>query len=294
MTVPGVPVDERDFDQLVNRFLANAEEYEKTFRNLVAEETKVLEVYRASGQVQKRRQIVSDLVVYHSSRDGRDATTEYRDVRSVDGRPIERRSERALQLLTSAAKAESIEKELESIDRETSRHEFNRHLRGTTVRQGGVLRQWRDAFRVERAGREQIAGRDVVVLDYRQTRPIPGFALPVPREFGNPPPIHRGRIWLDAQTGQLWRHVWELAWPHPASSVPLVMLRQESAYGPSRFGILVPERIVWDWLTHFDHPRNGRPSFALSERATFTYGSFRRFEVVTDEQLKDTEDAQPF
>jgi hypothetical protein len=42
---------------------------------------------------------------------------------------------------------------------------------------------------------------------------------------------------------------------------------------------------VWDWLTHFNHPKNGQPSFTSSERTTFTYGSFRRFEVATSEDI---------
>lgn len=277
-----------DVDQLVTRFLAAAEEYEKTFRNLSAEETKIIEVYQASGKVEKRRHIVSDLMVYHSSRDGSDATVEYRDVGSVDGKAVERRGERALKLLMNASNADSLKEELEAIDRETSRYEFNRHLKGFTIHQGTGLKRSRGAFRVQWVGREQVAGHDVVVLDYEQTAPISGaFSLRLPKEFGKPSAlISRGRIWLDAQTGQLWRDVWELAVRHPATPDPLVITHRESTYKSSDFGILVPECIVFDWLLHFSHPKNGRPSLALSERTTFTYGSFKRFEVTTSEKVK--------
>lgn len=280
--------NEIDVDQLVTRFLATAEEYEKTFRNLVAEETKIIEVYQGSGRVEKRRHIVSDLLVYRSSRDESDATVEYRDVRSVDGKAAERRGERALKLLMNAARADSLKKELEAINRETRRHEFDFHLEGFTIVQGGGwLKRSRGAFRVQWVGREQVAGHDVVVLDYEQTAPIPGaLSLRLPKEFGKPSALSRGRIWLDAETGQLWRDVWELAVRHPATPDPLVMSHRESTYKPSDLGILVPERIVFDWLVHFSHPKNGRPSFALSERTTFTYGSFKRFEVTTSEKVK--------
>lgn len=286
----GVVQNGVDLDQLVTRSQASVEEYRKTFRNLVAEETKIIEVYKASGDVEKRRQIVSDLLVYYSSRDGKEATTEYRDVRSVDGKAVEKRGERALELLTNASKASSLEKELEAIDRETRRYEFTRHLRGGAINQVGVPKQ-REAFHVEWMGRQQIAGHDVVVLAYRQTAPIPGSesTLPLPKELRKAKILNRGRLWLDPQTGQLWRKVWELVVPHPATPDPLVMIRSESTYGPSRFGILVPERIVFDWLLRFSHPKNGRPSFALSERTTFTYGSFKRFEVTTDEKLQTPE-----
>ncbi|MFM5986489.1 MAG: hypothetical protein ACKO9I_14380 [Sphaerospermopsis kisseleviana] len=281
-----------DVDQSVTRFLATREDYEKTFRNLVAEETKIIEVYQASGKVEKRRQIVSDLLVYHSSRDGSDATVEYRDVRSMDGKAVERRGERALKLLMNASKADSLKKELEAIKRETRRYEFNRHLEGFTIVQGGGwLKQSRGAFRVQWAGREQVAGHDVVVLDYEQTAPIPNaISVRLPKEFGKPSALSRGRIWLDAETGQLWRDVWEITVRHPATPDPLVLAHRESTYKPSDFGILVPERIVFDWLLRFSHPKNGRPSFALSERTTFTYGSFKRFEVTTFERVKLAEE----
>jgi hypothetical protein len=280
------PATPADLDRLVTRLLDNIEEYEKTFRNLAAEETKIIEVYRASGDVEKRRQIVSDLLVYRSSRAGSDATIEYRDVRSVDGKAVQKRGERALQLLTNASRAETLEKELQAINRETYRYEFHRHMRGFTIHQGGVSKRGREDFQFAWVGREQIAGHDVVVLDYRQTGPNPRSTLPLPKEFGNPSLLHRGRLWLDAQTCQLWRDVWEIVAPHPATPEPVVMIHRESTYTPSRFGILVPERIVFDWLGRFSHPKSGRPSFALSERTTFTYGSFKRFDVATDERIK--------
>ena len=44
---------------------------------------------------------MSDLIVYRSARDSNDVAIEYRDVRSVDGKAVERRGERALQVLTN-------------------------------------------------------------------------------------------------------------------------------------------------------------------------------------------------
>lgn len=274
-----------DVERLVTRYLATTDEYEKTFQNLVAEETKNIEVFDDSGGVDKRRQIVSDLLVYRSPGDGR-ATTEYRDVKVVDGKAIENRGERALKLVTRASSAKSIDKELEAINRETSRYEFRRHLRGYAIQQGGILKRHRQAFQVTMVGRERMDGRDVVVLDYQQTARVGGFLLRLPKEFGNPPRRHRGRLWLDAETGQSRRELWELIVSHPAVAEPLVMLREERSYAPSRFGILVPQRIVFEWFMHFSHPKKGRPAFRLSERTTFTYDAFRRFDVTTHETIR--------
>ncbi len=274
-----------DVEQLVTRFLATTDEYEKTFQNLVAEETKTIEVFDNAGKMEKRRLMVSDLLVYRSPGDGR-ATTEYRDVKAVDGKVIENRRERAMKLVTRAAGAKTLEKELEAIHRETSQYEFHRQLRGYTIHQGGVFKRHSAAFAVTMAGRERMSGRDVVVLDYKQTAHIPGFLLPLPKEFGNAPRRHRGRLWLDAETGQSWREVWELIASHPAVAEPLVMLREERVYNPSRFGILVPQRIVFEWFLRFSHPKKGQPTFELAERTTFTYDAFRRFDVTTGESIR--------
>ena len=280
-----------DVEQLLTRFVATTEEYDKTFRNLVAEETKVLETFEASGHVDKRRQIVSDLLVYRSSRGATDATTEFRDVRSVDGKAVNRRGERAFKLLTDASKKDSLQKELETIKRETRKYEFNFHLQGFTISQpaGRWLKPPHEAYQVEVVGREEIAGHEVVVLNYRQTVPRPGWNRPgnLPKELGDVSgSLVRGRLWLDARTGQLWREIWEQGIAHPATSEFLTMFHREASYRPSEFGILIPERIVFDMLTRFGHPKNGPPLFTLTARTTFTYGAFKRFEVATDERVK--------
>ena len=275
-----------DLDRMLTRFFETADEYEKAFRNLTAEETKYIEVFKKSGEIDKRRRIVSDLIVYHSARDSSGLAIEYRDVQSVDGKPVGRRGERALQVLTNAASTKDVQKELTAIARETHRYEFNSHVMGLTIQQAVVLGRRRDSFAIDWAGRDQIAGRDVVVIDYRQTGPVPrGGEVRLPREFGDPEPVHRGRLWLDAETFQLRREVREMLAPHPALPDPILVFRQETIYAQSRFGILVPERIALDFLFHFSHPKNKPPSMALSERMTFTYGAFRRFDVATEEQI---------
>jgi hypothetical protein len=277
-----------DVESLVTRYITSAEQYQKTLQNLTAPETKTLELFRPSGELDKRREIVSDLVVYRASRDGKDVVTEYRDVRAVDGKLVKGGPERALTLLTRASKAESLEKELEAINRETFRYEFRqRHLRNLAIVQDPIPQRRRTTVRFEWRGREQIAGHAVVVVGYRDTEPSPTTQLPLPKEFGAPAFFHQGQLWLDADTGQLRRSVHEIVVRHPATSELLVLIHSEITYGPSDFGIFVPQRIVWEWMSHFSHPKNGQPSFALAERATFTYSAFKRFNVATDERIKN-------
>ena len=191
-----------DVDGLVTRFLATAAQYEETFQNLTAEETKNIEMFKASGEVDKRREIVSDLVVYRSSHQGTNATAEYRDVRLVDGKAIDRRGERALKLLTKASKSDSLDKELEAINRETSKYEFHRQIGGYTIEQGGELGSGVRPF-VEWVGRDQVAEHEVVVLDY-QADGADSQLCGVPKEFDRCP-IKRPA--LARQAGRLWRCV---------------------------------------------------------------------------------------
>src|SRR4029077_19232438 len=106
----------------------------------------------------------------------------------------------------NASNASSLEKELKAIDRETYRYDLGKHLTSVAINQAGVPAP-REAFPVESVGREQIAGHDVLVVAYRQRAMMrasePG--LPLPRELRDASLLRRGRIWLDAQTGQLWR-----------------------------------------------------------------------------------------
>ncbi len=276
-----------DLDEMTARSRAGVEEYMKAFRSLTAEETKVTEVFRPTGEIEKRREVVSDLLVYQSQSrpDGKAVVTEYRDVHLVDGKAVKNRSERALSLLTKAGSADSLDKELEAIDRETRRYEFRRHLRGFTISQVAVPKS-SDGFRVEVAGREQLAGHDVIVVVYRQTklRRAGRSNLPVPKQWQDVPQLPRGRLWLDAETYQLRRSEWELVVAAAPEVYVLTHALQE--YGPSRFGILVPERIVFEWRQPFARLKNGQAAFGMSERTTFTYGAFKRFDVATEETLK--------
>jgi hypothetical protein len=265
---------------LLARHLAAVEEYHRECANLIADETHVIELYKDNGKREQVRTIQSDLIVYASPRGG---ATEYRDVRAVDGRAIDHRGDRAIELLSRAAGAESLGDELETINETSWRYGFKRRVRGFTMNEGSPD-DLRRGFHLEIAGRDRIAGRDVIQLAYRQTDfTIPTknrIPPPLPKEFGRAPLISQGRLWLDAETSQLWRSVWELAAPHPATNALLVMVHAESQYVPSRFGILVPQEIVIEWRDTFKHPRNGPPQFLVKQRDTFTYGEFRQFQTA--------------
>ena len=274
-----------DLDQIVTRVLESNATYVQVFRSLVAEETKDIQQFDKSGRVNKQRRIVSDLLVYQPTRTAAtpvEYAVEYRDVREVDGKPVKKRSERALDVITRAMRSESLTRELEVIDRENQRYDLNFRMNDATVNQGGLKPQFRLDYLVDWVGREQVDGHEVVVLDYRSKTPKPQQDFL--SHFGATAVAVRGRLWADAATFQLRRDRFEVVALHPNMPEPLLIIRREATYGESRFGVLTPQRVVGEWFDRTGGTQQ-KPSLTRAGLITFTYGAFRRFEVATEETI---------
>jgi hypothetical protein len=270
-----------EVDQWIARYKATGEEYRKVFLNLVAEETKVIENFDSSGRVNKRREIVSDLLVHQSSRDSGGQTAEYRDVRSVDGEPVKNRDKRILDLIQRADKTDSIEKEIALINRESQRYDVGCTWINTTVYPSSFA--FRDHFRFEWVGRDQIGGSEVVSIDFREVGPSIITLNSELKRMGLTAVFARGRLWLDATTSQLRQERAEIAGIHPGVSEPVTVMRlqRENINADDSLDILTPKRIVIDWFHPSKTQRNQPPAFGLLCRTTLTYGRFRRFGVTT-------------
>jgi hypothetical protein len=259
-------------------------EYTTGFKDLTAEEEQKVEEYDSQGMLEKQRRIESDLFIYQSQLDA-SQMVEYRDVKSVDGKAIKKRDARLLSQLNKSAKAGSVKKELERINRESSRYDLGLSFYGMTLHQGQPLhKNALAAFKFSLAGRGQVDGHEVVIVEYQQVSQTPYFvfdtsSLPAPLKGSEA--LHRGRIWLDAETAQIRREVRELTLQPPSVDRPLVFIKYEFDYGDSRFGFLTPKRIV---ITSYSRGRLGadkKPEFLLGGRITFAYGAFTRFNVDT-------------
>lgn len=284
-------VAEPDLQDLLRRATLGVSEYKTKFKDLTAEEDQKIEEYDEQGRVEKRRRIESDLFIYQSQLDPTQMV-EYRDVKSVDGKPIKKREARLVDLVNKSAKSASVKKELDRIDRESRRYDLSFSFYGMTLYQGMLLADnLRDAFRYTFAGREQVDGRDVIVVDYQQISPTPHInlqlvALPTPLKGSEA--FHRGRLWLDAETAQIRREVREFTLRPPSVTNPLVLTRWEFEYSDSRFGFLTPKRIV---ITNNSRGRTGvdkKPELFLGGRITFDYGNFTRFDVETPDATVDS------
>jgi hypothetical protein len=274
-----------DVDQWMACYKAAGGEYAKVFRNLVAEETKVIETFDSSDRLQKRREIVSDLLVYQSSRNSGEQTTELRDVRSVDGKPVNNRDKLILDLIRQAGKTDSVEREIERIELEGLRYDGDCSVYNSTIYPQSFA--FRDHFRFEWVGRDRIGDNDVVIIDFHEDG---ASMLTMPSEYsqmGVSAVFARGRLWIDATTFQLRQERAEIAGIHPAEAEPLTMMRlqRENINADNSLGILTPKRIVIDHFIPRKTQKNQPPAFGGVCRTTLTYGAFHRFDVTTEQTI---------
>jgi hypothetical protein len=277
-------VGSAELKDIIRRAAVGMSEYTTGFKDLTAEEEQKVEEYDAQGKLQKQRLIASDLVIYQSQLDPTQMV-EYRDVKAVDGVAIKKREARLVSLLNKSAKAGTVKKELDRVNRESSRYDLGFSFYGMTLHQGLTLNEKAlAAFKFTFAGREQVDGHDAIVVEYQQVSETPYFAFntaSLPSPLKGSEALYRGRIWLDAETTQIRREVRELTLQPPSVNHPMVFIRYEFDYADSRFGFLTPKRIA---ITNYSRGRIGadkQPEFLLGGRITFAYGAFTRFNVDT-------------
>lgn len=270
-----------ELEELIRRAGLSVSEYRAKFKDLTADEEQKIEEYDGEGKLKRQRRIVSELVIYQSQLNT-SLTAEYRNVRSVDGVAVAKREERLVNLFGRLAKADSVKKELDRISRESRRYDLDSSIYGETLNQGLPLdKSVRSSFQFTAVAREQVYGRDVVVLQYRQVEQSPHitFTFSLPPVLKGAEPLFRGRLWVDAETAQLWREEREWTLQHPSLVRPLVFMKFEFDYAASHFGILTPRRIA---VGTYNRGRTGadkQPELLPGGKVVFEYGGFRRFDV---------------
>ena len=275
--------------ELIGRAAARTREYRERFKDLTAEETQRVEEYGDKG-LKRRREVVSDLIVYQSQLDG-SATVEYRNVRMVDGKEVAKRDRRVEQLFGRLAKADSIKKELERIQQESRRYDLRYSVYNHTLNQGLPLHDnLRPFFRFTVTGGDRIDGHDVIEVRYEQVSQNPDLDF----KFSSLPPrlkgaqsFHRGRLWLDRDTARLRREERELTMRHPSLPAPLTLMKFEFFYVNSRFEILTPTRIIFSTYDRGRDLPGGGAELSLGGLVVFEYREFRRFGVDAPDSRLD-------
>lgn len=273
--------DATQLETFLNQAYNRTVEYTGIFKDLMAEERHTIELYNGDGQLIQRRRIISDLVIYQSQVDSK-TMVEYRNVREVDGVAIADQQERAAKLAERLVKVDSVSKELDRVDREASRYDLNYSLKGYTLNQAMPLqKEVREVFKFEEVGRETIDGHEVIVINYKQVAKHPQlqfkFSLPKVKASAA---YYKGRLWLDARNAQLWREEREIVVNLPKLTEPVAIMRFEFRYTPSKFNILVPQRITFSTLGSIRNPEGLPPVFSPGGRVTFEYGAFEIFDIT--------------
>ncbi len=207
-------VDVVALDQLLALADASARRYAEVIQDLTTEETTTVLTYDDEGRLTERRVFVSQLMVHrfiHNSPSP--GGMEYRHVLSVDGREAGDREMRVQDLARELANASFALEEMELIFRESRKFGLEPGNAGGMVAHSIVENVYRnrEGFDLAVAGRETIDGMDFILVDFRQIRAIPFRRGLIARFAGVPDTaeIHaRGRLWLEASTGDLWREKW--------------------------------------------------------------------------------------
>ncbi len=291
-----------DAETWLARHQVEATKYEDTFKNLMAEETKLMEVFDLNGQLRQKRTVIADLLVYQSARDD-NLIAEYRNVRNVDGAPIPNYEERATDLFEVLTKMKSLRNEMAKLNDDWLKYDIGRRFWGYTVTQGRLFKALRAAVRGLIAGRETINDRDTVIVVFEQlaqSRAVWGADpeevlndIPGLRNRVNVRTRYRGKLWLDKETGQLWKQEVELVADYVNFAQPQVMIRWEQEYQPSDLGILTPKKFVFSWFSNMRNRETSAAQLGLTSRTTYSYGKFRRFDVSSEESKKELINKKP-
>ena len=149
--------------------------------------------------------------------------------------------------------------------------------------------------------KDKIEGRDVLIVEYKQTKPTLRIKVNgtdaewkaepngisydtfLPNNFRPTNPRLKGKIWLDAETAQIWRNEFTVTIQPAFLSKPVISGEYLDEYQSSKFGILVPKRF---YFVSKRFVGKGEKDLVATKAAakTFEYTNFRK----PDSEVKDT------
>ncbi len=292
----------QDLDVILQNANLQAQKYTEEFKNLLADETKTFETYDKNGKPKKSSVIESNFFVLQSEKSG-NVTSEYRSVTKVDGKNVGDVEKRTTDLFEQISKAKSPAEELERIQKESSRYDKNIEISGFTLIQAPVLDEsLRPFFEFTMLSNETINGREVFVISYRQTKQSPNISInqknsaqnglninlevDLPDSFNKSDVFLRGKLWIDAETSQIWGEEREVAAQKDANTI--ILQRSEFEYQTSDYGILVPKKI--SFANNKNKKNDGKFTETKNLKVEFIYSRFRKSNVEV--QILDDDESK--
>ena len=247
-----------ELDKLFDKAEQETGVYSRKFKNLSAEEQKTIRYFRKDNSVDETREIKSVFIVYESARGG---VGEFRNVVRFNGKNVQPSDRKIANFFERLAKSDSDAEEYKRIRDEGVRYDGRLIAWGMTLRQDSPFGARRPFFDFKFVETEKNGGRDVVGIEYAQTKPTVLIAAnPTDAEqaaqtsdsweyntfvsdaFRPTNPRMNGKIWLDAETAQIWRNEFKIVLNPANLSNPVVSAEFVYEYQPSDFKILVPKK----------------------------------------------------
>jgi hypothetical protein len=276
-----------DLEHVLQQVEKSRRQYIDTFRDLTAVETLTTEVMNKDAAVARQRTVISDFYVY-PMRFRPDSVREYRITRQVDGKPAGNPTDEAMKLFRALAKAKTFQEEDEAILEQNFKHVLRFIHLGLAVGPLWALHpDQRQNFNFSIAGREQLGGREVVVLTYEPKTFRPPRSPVMVDSFKNPRTAFRGRVWLDANDWRIHRWLDDTIILDDDITTPAILMHKEIDYESGAIGV-VPKRIAVATFAKNGNkktPQRLRPVI----RQTFSYEAFKRFNVATATEIGKVE-----
>lgn len=248
-----------ELERLLSRLAEYVEQYARELAAVVAEE--VYDQESVTGGRTIARRLVSDFLLVRIP--GGEGWLPFRDVFEVDGQPVRDREDRLTRLFIDAPLAGALEN-AQRIWHESARYNIGglvRDVNVPTLPLWFVERANQVRFAFTRRGEENEGGTRSAVIEYRETA-RPTF---IKTSAGRDVPAS-GRIWMEPVSGRITRTALQ------AGTATITV-----TYRPR-------DEVPGVWL-----PVLMQESYALGSArilGTATYSRFRRFQVITKEEIK--------
>jgi hypothetical protein len=278
-----VPQDSAELPELLRRVGDYVAEYERSFSDLVAEETYAQRVapwaWKDDGTQRRfvrvcsvcKRTTRADLVFVRLS--GEIPWASYRDVFEVDGRKVREHEQRLVKLLSNpGADAQEQARKLLAASAAYNIGPVKRTVNLPTLPLLFLLPRNQERFEFRLGGRRMIGTTEAVELLFRETS-RPTFV----KGPGNADLPAQGRFWVDAAQAAVVRSEVEFAFGAEAEASVSTDYRPEPA-----LAMWVPTEM----REHFaDVPRAKVKTFPAPFNGVARYERFRRFTVSTEEKV---------
>lgn len=248
---------EINLEELIKKAEKATLQYTIAFKNLSADELKKLIYYKTDGRIDEMRIVKSTFVVYQSPRSN--LIDEYRNPLEYNGKKVSLTDEKIVDFFEKLAKANSDAKERDKLRSEGNRYDGQFRSWGMTLSQITPFFKLKPFFDFSIIGQEMIDGRKVIKIKYLQNKQTLLYKVsPTKEEMKAEPdgwrfdtlisddfrptnPMMAGEIWLDGETGQIWKNSFKIEVNPAKLSKPVLSSEYVYEYQSSKFGVLIPK-----------------------------------------------------